>query len=535
MQFITTSLLALSFNSAAFGVASTDFKSRCEALGQGVEVPGYDGLSVGITQFLAKDSVIDQFAEGTNATCALPNPVVPVDLCRLALRAPTSNASEIHMEVWLPEQWNSRFLAVGTGGLAGCIFYQDLAYVTAYGFASVSSDSGHSGGSAGAFLNQPQVFEDFVWRSLYASTVIGKEVTKQLYGTPHKKSYYMGCSQGGRQGFKAAQSNPELFDGIVAGAPGLRLPGLFEHMTRWLLDIGTDTNNTTVSLTKWSAVQNETLRQCDPLDGATDGIVEDTRRCNPDLSKLECGKEGAPKVCLTPKDLSLITQFFTPWSVNSTLIYPGMAHNGDELVHATTLSSADPLTFALEWHRFVTRKDPTWTLAQWTPADALFAVQQNWFNFNTYEGDLSAFRDRGAKIIHYHGQNDQLLDSTVSDGYYEHVAHTMHASPTDLDAFYRYFRISGLQHCQGGPGASSIGQSGAPPPAGAAPEDNVLLKIVEWVEEGKAPETVRGAKFVDGDAAKGVEYKRRHCRYPLRNVYEGSGDGKDEEGWRCVE
>jgi feruloyl esterase len=369
---------------------------------------------------------------------------------------------------------------------------------------------------------------------LYAMTVVGKDVTKQFYGTPHKKSYYLGCSQGGRQGFKAAQSNPELFDGIVVGAPGLRLPGLFEHMTRWLRTIGTNVNNMTVSIDKWTALQNETLKQCDHLDGATDGIIEDTRRCNPDLAKLLCGNPGAPKACFTPKEASLVAQFFTPWTVNDTLIYPGMTHNGDEEFHARTLSGPEPLNYALEWPRFVSRQDPTWTLDQWTPADALLAVQQNFFNFNTWDGDLSKFRDRGAKILHYHGQLDQLLDSTVSDLYYEHVSQTLHASPKQLDAFYRYFRISGLQHCTGGPGANSIGQASVPPPAGEGPEDNVLAKIVEWVEKGKAPDTVRGTKFVNDDAAQGVEFKRRHCRYPMRNVYKGNGDGKDEDGWRCV-
>ena len=389
------------------------------------------------------------------------------------------------------------------------IFYQDLAYVAAYGFASVSSNSGHNGTSGGAFFHQPQVLEDFVWRSLYATTMIGKDVTKQLYGTSHKKSYYLGCSQGGRQGFKAAQSNPELFDGIVVGAPGLKLPGLFGHMTRWLRTIGTGMNNLTISMDKWASIQAETLQQCDHLDGATDGIIEDTRRCKPDLSKLQCGKQRATKACLDPKELSLLNQFFTPWTVNETLIYPGMVHNGDEVFHAATLSGAEPLGYALEWPRFVSRQDLTWTLDQWTPADALLAVQQNFFNFNTWEGDLSKFRDRGAKIIHYHGQMDQLLDTTVSDQYYEHVSRTLRASPTQLDGFYRYFRISGLQHCTGGPGASSIGQAGIPPPAGPGAEDNILTRIVQWVEEDKAPETVRGTKFVNNDAAQGVEFKRR--------------------------
>ena len=120
---ITTPLLAF-FNSAASFASPADFKSRCEVLGRGVKVQAYNGIGVTIAQYLTKGSVIDQFSEGTNSTCALPNPVVPVDLCRLAFHVPTSESSDIYMEAWLPEQWNSRFLAVGTGGLAGCEFCQ---------------------------------------------------------------------------------------------------------------------------------------------------------------------------------------------------------------------------------------------------------------------------------------------------------------------------------------------------------------------------------------------------------------------------
>jgi feruloyl esterase len=127
MRFRSTiSFLALS-SSAVSGASSADFKSKCEALGKGVKVQGYNGVGVTIAQYLAKNSTIDQFSEGTNSTCAfLSNPVVPVNLCRLALHVPTTETSDIYMEAWLPEAWNSRFIAVGTGGLAGCEFFQSV-------------------------------------------------------------------------------------------------------------------------------------------------------------------------------------------------------------------------------------------------------------------------------------------------------------------------------------------------------------------------------------------------------------------------
>lgn len=369
---------------------------------------------------------------------------------------------------------------------------------------------------------------------MYATAEVGKAVTKQVYGNPHKKSYYLGCSQGGRQGFKAAQSYPQLFDGIISGAPGLKLAGLFEHTTRWLNTFGTDPNNLTVPLEKWSAIQNETIRQCDALDGATDGIIEDTRKCKPNFSTLQCGKSSS-KSCLTSQELATVTSFFEPWSINNTFIYPGITYNGNEVVHAQTRSSAEFIAYALEWHRFVSIQDASWTLDRWTPADAVQSMKQNPLNFDTWNGDLSAFKKRGGKILHWHGLVDQGIDSSVSDLYYDHVSSTMRASPKQLDDFYRYFRVSGAAHCLGGPGASAIGQNSVPPPASEAAEDNILTSIVDWVEKGKAPDTVRGVKYVDDDPSKGIELQRKHCRYPKRNVYRGKGSGKDEKGWRCVE
>lgn len=119
MRFLTAAQLALLLESVR-GAAPADFQSRCSALENNVKVKGYDGLQVAFAKYVPKNTIIDQFAEGTNTTCALPNPVVPLNICRVSIRIPTSASSEVYMEAWLPEKWNSRFMAVGTGGLAGC-------------------------------------------------------------------------------------------------------------------------------------------------------------------------------------------------------------------------------------------------------------------------------------------------------------------------------------------------------------------------------------------------------------------------------
>ena len=86
---------------------------------------------------------------------------------------------------------------------------------------------------------------------------------------------------------------------------------------------------------------------------------------------------------------------------------------------------------------------------------------------------------------------------------------------------------------QGGPGAANIGNQRANT-ASLDPEENVLMAMVRWVEEGVAPDTITGTAFKNATPSAGIDYKRRHCRWPSRNVYKGVGDYKDENSWHCV-
>jgi feruloyl esterase len=205
---------------------------------------------------------------------------------------------------------------------------------------------------------------------------------------------------------------------------------------------------------------------------------------------------------------------------------------GSEIQAAPIMYNGQPFAYSDDWYRYVVYNDPSWSGTTWTIQDAAVALAQNPYNIQTWDGDLSPFRDAGGKVLHYHGMQDQLISSEDSKLYYAHVSDTMKLPPPDLDEFYRFFTISGMGHCGAGDGAYGIGQ-GVGTYDGNDPEDNVLMAMVKWVEEGVPPETVRGAKFVDGPGS-AVEYKRKHCRYPRRNVYEGPEHWTDENAWRCI-
>lgn len=149
---------------------------------------------------------------------------------------------------------------------------------------------------------------------------------------------------------------------------------------------------------------------------------------------------------------------------------------------------------------------------------------------SSYKGDLSAFRDKGGKLITYQGTADGIVGSYNAMRYYEHVSASMNSEPAELDDFYRFFRISGMGHCTGGTGADSFGQSIAA--VGSANASNVLLDLMTWVEDGIAPEVMTGTKYENEDPTQAVEYLRNHCRYPYRTTYIG-GNPNETTSWDC--
>lgn len=455
----------------------------------------------------------------------------------------TSNASNIILEAWLPspDTWNGRFLSTGNGGLAGCIQYGDVAYGTSYKFATVGANNGHNGTRGTPFLNAPEVVEDFAYRSVHTGVVVGKQLTEQFYSSPINKSYYLGCSTGGRQGMKSAQNFPEDFDGIVAGAPAFDFLHLMDW-SGWLSSIAgyDNTSASFIPASLWRTINAEVVRQCDPLDGATDGIIEDPDTCVPKLETLLCAPGTSnTSACLNSGQYDRAIKTFTPlYNASGELIYPRLQPGA----HAAAIPFyflGQPFAYTSDWYKYVTYSDPNWdarTLGQedFTYLDSLDVPVL--YNISTWNGNLAPFSSRGGKIITYHGMQDPLITSDNSGRYYSHLSSTMALPPDQIDAFYRYFRVGGMGHCSGGPGAWDIGQRYTGRAAGTSnPQNNVLEAIVAWVEQGMAPDYMEGFKWINDTVSRGKSFARRHCRYPRRNVYVGSqADGSDEDGWECV-
>jgi feruloyl esterase len=136
-------------------------------------------------------------------------------------------------------------------------------------------------------------------------------------------------------------------------------------------------------------------------------------------------------------------------------------------------------------------------------------------------------------MIMYHGMADPLTSGANSQRYYLKVANQLGIDDSQMDNFLRYFRISGMAHCGvggiSGAGAWMFGQSKAASDANT----NIVNTLVDWVENGNAPDTLEGTKFWWDESANGIQFTRNHCRFPYRNTHSGSGSGSDPAEWSC--
>src|SRR5215471_1652782 len=205
-------LKTIPFLLVAICAPAPQFAASCEAL-----------TSLALPQ--AKIDIAEVVAAGAfTPPAGRPDPYRDVpEFCRVAATLTPSNDSDIKVEFWLPTAvWNRKLQVVGNGGWAGTISYTALAEGVRGGYATASTDTGHSTPGGGFVAGHPEKLIDFSWRSEHEMTVKAKVVVQAFYGAAARRSYWNGCSTGGRQALKEAQMFPDDFDGLIAGAPANR-------------------------------------------------------------------------------------------------------------------------------------------------------------------------------------------------------------------------------------------------------------------------------------------------------------------------
>jgi feruloyl esterase len=432
--------------------------------------------------------------------------------CRVAATLrPTSN-SDIKIEVWLPASgWNGKFQAVGNGGWNGNIDTNALATGLRRGYATASTDTGHEGGG-GPWMREPEKLVDYGHRAVHEMAVSGKAIVNAYYESAPKFSYFNGCSAGGRQGLKAAQTYPDDFDGIVAGAPALNATGR-ASFAMWVAQNLRKEEASFVPAEKYPAIHQAVLRACDAGDGVADGVIENPRACTFDPQVLAC-KAGDSPSCLTPPQVEAVRTMYEPLKHARTgeEIFPGLAY-GSELGWGT-FGGQQPFGIGAQMFQFMIFDDPKWdfrTLNFDAHMDLVRKVENG--TVDAQDPDLRPFAKSGGKLLMYHGWSDPQIPAGSSVGYYERVMATM-GGPASTQETARLFMVPGMNHCGGGPGTTTF---------------DMLAALERWVEQGQAPARIEATRTADGK----TERSRPLCAYPQVATYTGSGSTDEARNFVC--
>lgn len=231
-----------------------------------------------------------------------------------------------------------------------------------YGFATVSTDTGHSSVSTDASwaLNNPEKKNDWGWRSMHGTVLLAKQLTEAFYDNKIAYSYYNGCSTGGRQGLKEVQISPESFDGVIVGASAW----YSSHLNPWVTKVGSYNLPTNASnhidISLFPTMAAEVLNQCDGLDGVTDGIISNPSECIPDYTTLLCGRPGVNNsACLTSDQIQTANNVYADYrSSSGELLYPGL-NPGCENQWLLVLNYTDTSPYGINFIRDFLYDDPS--------------------------------------------------------------------------------------------------------------------------------------------------------------------------------
>ncbi len=408
----------------------------------------------------------------------------------------------IGFAVALPDNWNNRFLFQGGGGFNGTVRPPLGAAAAgdnsglARGFAVASTDTGHQGNDRTFFQDQ-QAGLDFAYVAIGRVAAVAKQIVAHYYGQPAKYSYFVGCSTGGREAMTMTQRYPDYFDGVISGDPAMRT-GYAEIGRAW----------TTVAFNQIAAaspifsdadkklVVNGILNACDAKDGLKDGMIFNTQACKFDPAVLTCSGSKTD-ACLTSQQVGAIKKAFSgPRNLRGDLVYPPSAYDSGISLPGISQGAAPAQEIDVDGRVAA------------VVADAMNALTDT---TSTY---LSSFSGHGGKLLFYHGMSDTGFSPLDTIDYYQKMSKA-NGGMDQVQNWSRLFLVPGMGHCRGG--------------AAALDDFDLLTAVVNWVEQGTAPQSV----VATGKAFPGRS--RPLCAYPKYAQYTGQGDPEDAKNFVCRE
>ena len=446
--------------------------------------------------------------------------------CRVA----ATSKPAVRFEVWLPlAGWNGKFQGVGNGANAGAISYDAMALALKRGYAVASTDTGHAttnGRDAQWAMGHAELLIDFAYRGLHITTEHAKAVVHAFYGQPATRSYYVGCSTGGRQGLMEAQRFPDDYDGLIAGAPAANWTRFQAGGHLWaVLSLNKDPESY-VPASKLPIIESAVNAACDAADGVTDGVLEDPRQCHFDAQALACKAGQDLSSCLTPKQAAAVNNIWNgPHDSVGQLVYPPYMRGAEAAGGWATYTTGKEPVSGSHWEqasnvfKYMVFENPAWDFRSFDyDRDVSFIDAKLAQTMNAFDPDLSALRKHGGKLLLYHGWNDPSISPQNTVNYYdsavarwrEQEKPSGQASPD----FIRLFMVPGMLHCSGGPGTDRF---------------DAVTALERWVERGEAPETLAASHVTSG----AVTRTRPLCAYPTVAVYNGQGSTDEARNFNC--
>jgi hypothetical protein len=431
--------------------------------------------------------------------------------------------TEIKFSLLLPDTWNRKFLMGGGGGFVGSVENQAqepqfAVPVVNAGYATAGTDTGHQGSAleAGWALNNLERQVNFGYLAVHRTAEVAKAILRSYYGTNEARSYFSGCSNGGRQALMEAQRFPDDFDGIVAGAPAADFTGIGAQFIKDVRAQFPDPKNLTplIPPETLQSVAAQILDKCDALDGVKDGVMDDPRQCKVDVATLT-GLSAAQQAALKT--------IYAPTRAGSETVFPGQPVGGEgELVGwPLWISGAPPrpgqppspslrFAFGTQLFKYLVFSDSEWDYTKYDLSTWKVDTKRTASFLNATSPDLDAFKSKGHKLLLWHGWADAGLSALGTIKYYDDVK----ARDPKVDDYIRMFMMPGVLHCGGGAGPDKADWAAA---------------IDAWVDGGKPPERIVARKVANGETKR----TRPLCPYPQRAIYKGSGSTDEAENFVC--
>ena len=532
-----------------------DAKTACEALkGSSIDAalinwPGQTSGAATIDSASLQAATPLTVAERGPTPAAMVSPATPQH-CRVNGRIASVDpkADPIQFQVNLPTQWNGRSVQFGGGGFNGVLITAvglvpgaryDAAGPLALGYTTVGTDSGHQtkpGQSPMAFAANAEMLVNFAHASYPKVRNVAAELMKRAYGRAPERQYFVGSSEGGREGLTMAQRYPAAFDGIFSRVPVIHWTGLQFAGTR---NGAATFGEGWLSPAHVKLVHEATLAACDAADGLTDRVIADTEGCKRrfDVSKLLCAAGAAADTCLNATQVAAVLTLRSPFKFPYALAhglteYPGWGMGGEDTSafgptggwRAWWTGNAAPAVPPLPANGIAWfygsgaiqnfyASDPKADARSVTPESAAAKVREVSALMDSTDPDLNAFHARGGKLIVLEHMADYAQSPYAGIQYVQAVRQRMGAKASE---FVRLYTAPGVDHVGSG-GPALVDMLGA---------------VSAWVERGQAPANLQ---LVEQQAKLplAVQRARPLCEWPLWPRYKG-GDNTLAASFECV-